>query len=344
MKPYQIMFLVIASALLSCSPGCSLDPERRLNKAIDRYVAKAPGAERDLADTVMEYISIDSIEGENLESNGKIIYSIEESEIELVYPVDISMIFPGGTEIRQVDMSQEYFAMHDGLKFCIFGEDGDLLREETVGDEKNPVRALVIDDGDLIYYKNSYLYRYRINDMTSSTLIDETFPPPYVSYYTVQLYGINDRLCILAGIAGSYYFSIVNPSTGSIDLKNLKMSSSKHHTGADAIFYIAGSSGNWELIRFSRSAKNKKTIRKFSDIRDIELTPTGCLWENGDGLWVAEYGKEETRVPFAYLIAGKYKGRILLQYGRTCYFIQMDKLLGALSALKEKASGLWNTE
>ncbi|MBN1495197.1 MAG: hypothetical protein JXA07_00410 [Spirochaetes bacterium] len=344
MKSYQILFLVIASALLPYGLGCSLDPERRLNKAIDRYVAKAPDAERDLADTVMEYISIDSIEGENLESNGKIIYSIEENEIEVVYPVEISMTFPGGSEIRQIDMSEAYFAMHDGLKFCIFGEDGGLLREETVGDDKNPVRALVIDGSDLIYYKNSHLYRYRINDMTTSTLIDETFPPPYLSYYTVQLYAINDRLCILAGIAGSYYFSIVNPSAGSIDLKNLKMSSSKHHAGADAIFYIAGSSGNWELIRFSRGAKNKKTIRKFSDIKDIELTATGCLWENSDGLWAAEYGKEETRVPFTYIIAGKYKGRILLQYGKTYHFIQMDKMLGALAVLKDKASGLWDAE
>lgn len=329
-------------ALLGQLWGCTPDPDRKFHDAMENYAAGTPGAERTLADLFIANIAIDSIKGTELQSGGTCIYAIDENSVDIVYPRDCTVSLPGGQAIRQVDINDTYIVLHDGLKFGIFDSDGDLIHEESVGDPKSPLRSLVISGDDIIYYKNSLLYRYNITDRSTEPLTEEAFPPPYASYYTAQLYTVNDMLCLLTGIAGAYYFNILSSSNASVELKNLKMSSSKHHAGPGSLFYITGNSGKWELVRYSLAVKSKRSLKRFSDISDIELASGGCAWESGTGLWFSQYGKEAIRVPFPYLLAGKYKGRVLLQYGKRYYFIDMKKMSAALALLKEKAPGLWN--
>ena len=341
MKKYPQLFILFAAAVFPLIISCSLDPDRKLNDAIENYGAGKPGAEEALANEFIKNVSIDFITETNLQSNGTILYNLDNNEVELVYPLEQTVSLAGGQGIRQIDMNEKYIILHDGLKFGVFDRDGDFLHEEAVGDKTTPLRSLVISGDDIIYYKNSILYRYNILTRTNDTLLNDTFPPPYTSYYTAQLYRINDFLCLLSGIAGSYYFNIVNLSGASVVLKNLKMSSSKHHMGPDDILYITGNSGNWELMRYQLDSKSKKSIKKFSDIRDIELTSQGCVWESSTGLWFSGYGKESVRVPFSYLLAGNYKGRVLLQFGERYYFIDMKRMSAALAVLREKTPDLF---
>ena len=120
------------------------------------------------------------------------------------------------------------------------------------------------------------------------------------------------------------------------------MSSSKYHINGDTIRYITGNSGNWEMIQYSIDSKTKKSLGKFTDIVDIELTGQGYILQTSTGLWVSEYGKERKRIPFSYDLAGKYKGRVLLSHNDTCYFIDMKKMLMSLAKLSEKSPDLFS--
>ncbi|HQL83169.1 MAG TPA: hypothetical protein PK307_13270, partial [Spirochaetota bacterium] len=60
------------------SSGCSVDPDARLNRAIDRFIEKEPGALRDLETDFIRYASVDSIEGEDLKTNGTLLYRLSD--------------------------------------------------------------------------------------------------------------------------------------------------------------------------------------------------------------------------------------------------------------------------
>jgi hypothetical protein len=344
MKKKCIAIECILMALLAFICRCSLDPESRLNKAIEQYLEHKPDAFQALEIEFLDNIIIEKIKGSNLQSTGTILYRLDENEADIIYPLKRSLSMNGGERVTLIDLNGDNIVLSDGLQFCIFDGNGNHRNNETIGDKKNQVKSLIVIGDDVVYYKNFNLYRYSIINKSSEKLVKESFPPPYEKYYKVQLYVKDNLLYILAGVAGSYYCSIVNYETRSVVLKNLGMSSSKHHADTTTISYIAGSSGNWELIQYTVVTKKKNPIAKFNDIMDIELAVGGYLWENRSGLWAAEYGKDRVRIPFSYQLAGTYKGRVLVRYKDYCYFIDMKKLFIHLNSLKDKAPDLFNDE
>lgn len=342
-KKYKFLGCSLLSVLLLLC-RCSLDPESRLNSTIEQYLEKKPGAVQALELELLGNISIENVEGSNLQSTGNILYILNENEADIIYPLKRNLTMTDGEELKLLDFSGDYAVLSDGLQFCIFDGDGNHRIDETIGDKKNRVKSLIIIGDDIVYYKNFSLYRFNIINKSNEKLLKESFPPPYANYYKVRLYKKDDLLYILAGLAGSYYFNIVNCATQSVVLKNLGMSSSKHFTDTATIRYITGNSGNWELMQYTIAAKKKTSIAKLNDIVDIELAVGGYLWENRSGLWAADYGKDKIRIPFPYQLAGTYKGRVLLKSKDYCYFIDMKKLFVQLNNLKKKAPDLFDEE
>ena len=199
---------LMAVLLLLCR--CSLDPESRLNSAIERYLEKKPGAVQALELALINTVSIDKVEGSNLQSTGNILYKLNENEADIIYPLKRNLAMTDGEGLKLLDISGDYAVISDGLQFCIFDGDGNHRDDETIGDKKNQVKSLIITGDDIIYYKNFNLYRFNIFNKSSEKLLKESFPPPYANYYKVQLYKKDDMLCVLTGIAGSYSFNIVN--------------------------------------------------------------------------------------------------------------------------------------
>ena len=323
---------------------CSLDPESRLNGAVDRYLEHNADALPSLESAFLDTISIEDIKGSNLQSAETILYRVDGKDVDIVYPQKRSLSMNDGEGVTLVDLSGDYIVLSDGMRLSIFDGSGTHRSDETVGDKTNQIKALLVMGDDIIYYKNCNLYRYSIIKNSSELILKESFTPPYEKYYTAQLQAKDGMLHVLAGSAGLYYYSIVNIVAQSVVLKNLAMSSSKRLAGAADIRYIAGNSGNWELIQYLVSTKKKNPIARFNDIMDIELAVGGYLWENRNGLWAAEYGKDKVRVPFSYQLAGTYKGRVLLKYRDYCHIIDMKKLFMRLDVLKIKAPDLFNEE
>jgi hypothetical protein len=333
------LFLFTCASLLFLgiiSSGCSVDPEARLNRALDRFIEKEPGALTELETDFIRYASIDSLDGENLQSNGTLLYRVSESSAKVVYPHRLTLDLTGGGNVTLVAADDSHAVISDGIQIGIFSGSGSHRRDETIGDAKSPVRALSIDGDSLLYYRNSRLYRYDFTGNVSSQAFKETFPSPYASFYNARIEKKGKLLSVLAGIAGLYSFTIVDAGTGSVLLKNLGMSSSRYFLGDKAVYYIAGSSGKWELTRFDLASRAKKSLARFTDLVDIEPAASGYVCETNEGLWTALYGKDRMHIPFPYELAGSYRGRVLLRYKGAYYFMDMGRLNKGLSRVLEK--------
>jgi len=341
MNKHTIIVTALAYTAIVIFGGCSLDPDRKLDKAIAGYNEKQPDALRDIEEKFINTISVGSVEGTNLQSNGSLLYKLHVNSAELVYPSTNKYTLTDSEAITCIDRTADYAVISDGIKFCIYDGDGDHRNDETIGEKKNRVKAVAIDGDTIIYYKNFKLYRYSIVHNTRELIHKESFPPPYANYYKVSLSKRDDLLCITSGIAGSYLFNLIQISNGAQVIKNLAMSSSQYHWGINTIRYITGNSGNWEIIQYSIDSKSKKSLAKLADIVDIELAGQGYIVESSKGLWAAPYGKEKRAIPFSYQLGGVYKGRILLKYRDAYYFIDMNKMFAGLNKLAEQTPDLF---
>lgn len=341
MKKSFLLISVFMMFLIVVSSGCSVDPDARLNRALERYIEKDPGAIQNLELEFIKYSSIDLLEGDNLQSNGTLLYGLTDNRAEIAYPRSLTLDLPNEGVVTQVAADDTHAVITDGIQLAIFDSSGSHRHDETIGDKKSPVRSLAIDDDSVLYYRNSRLYRYDFAGKVSKQASRETFPSPYTSYYTAQIHKRGEFLGVLAGIAGSYNLNIINAVTGSVVLKGLGLSSSRFFWGEKAVYYIAGNSGKWELMRFDIGTKTKKSLARFIDLVDIEPVAAGYVCETGGGLWTALYGADRKRIPFPYELSGSYKGRALLHYKGVYYFIDMKRLNAGLETVLEHAPGLF---
>src|SRR4030042_1162916 len=195
---------VVACCCVSLFPaifGCSLDPEKKLNDAVEQYIEKKPGSLQSLEQQFIRAVSVDSVEKTDLHTNGTVLFTKDENSIKTLYTRNCTLTLDDGNEVKYVDLNNDYAVIGYELRFSLFDGACDHYFDETIGDKKNPIKSLVIDNGDIIYYKDYRLYRYHIMHRSSEQILDETFPPPYTNYFTVQLYVKKTVLCVLAGIA-----------------------------------------------------------------------------------------------------------------------------------------------
>ncbi len=334
----KIAGLLICALMLG---RCSSDPDKKLDLAIEKYLSKGAGAAPALANEFIQNISIDSLETAKLLANGNILYTPNDNKIEVLYPVKRKLAILDGGPVKHAYVSKDYCVITDEIQLCIFDGDGNHIHDDVIGESKHLIRSILITGDNIIYYKDEKLYLYNIPLNTSELLIREAFPSPFTPYYMANLVKTDSLLGVLAGMAGSYYLSIINLASKSIVAKNIALASSKFHIGATHIYYIAGNAGNWELIQYHIDQKKKKSIVKFNDIADIELFPKCYIYESKDGLWAAEYGTGKSRVPFPYQLSGKYRGRPVLKYNDSYYLVNSDKLFASLMKLKDRAPGLF---
>jgi hypothetical protein len=333
---------IILSLLLILLHACTMDPGKRFDKALENFRTGQPGALDALRLELIRYGSLESIDGSNLYSTGTVIYQKNEEGARIILPTNFDLSMIGAEGERHIDVSDRFAVISDGRQLSIFDSNGNHIIDADVGDEKNPVLNCTIDGETIIYYKEFNLYRYSINDNTSELIMSETFPPPYKKYYTVTFFRKGNHLGIAAGIAGSYYVSVIDLSEQSVILKNLQASSSKLHMGVGAIYYLTGKSGAWQLTMWTLGNKNKSTLSRFTDIVDIELSEKGYIREHSGGLEASSYKEEPTRIPFPYELAGKYGEEILLHYKSRYYRIDIPKLLMGLKKLNDTNPGVFS--
>jgi len=320
---------------------CSLDPDKKLNDAVRQYRSNKPGALQALEYEFINNVSAQSVETPGLQTNGNALYALKGNNIEILDPVKLTLSMLDGGGVKRAYLSDDYCAIADETQLSIFRANGDHLIDNPIGDTKHPIRSIIISGDNVIYYKDQKLYTYNIVLKTSQQFIKDVFPPPYAPYYSVNLLKSGNLLGVNAGTAGSYNFSIINLANESVIVKNMSLSSSKIHMDGTRAYYITGNAGNWELIQYALDQMKKKSIARFSDIVDIELTSAGYVYESRDGLGASEYGKDKTIIPFTYRLSGRYRDTVLLKYRDIYYIADLKKMFAGLKRLKDQAPELF---
>ena len=337
----RVFAVIIGIAALALMPmACSVDPEARLDRALDRYADKESGALNELEQALIRYASVESFDGKDLQSNGYLLYRVKGSKAEIYFPESLTLECGDNSDISHLAADDTHAVATDGFHICLFSGSGSHIQDETIGDKKSPVRSIELDGDSILYYMNARIYRYDIATQKIAEVTKELFPSPYTSYYKTQFARNGSLLGVCAGIAGSYSFSIINVKTGAVVAKNLAMSSSRFLMGEKTLYYMTGTSGKWELTQYDIASKSKKTLASFADLVDIVPAARGYVCETSAGLFTALYGSDRKRIPFAYKLAGSYKGRVLLQYKGTYYFIDMARLHEGLGRVGERAPEL----
>jgi hypothetical protein len=323
--------ITLSLMVVSLNPGaCMLNPDWKLTHAVDQFRDGSESSTADIASALIESATVDELDIPGLRSNGNVLYTMDTAEMTIQYPDRNTFTLTEGGEIKHLDRSSDYTVISDEIQMAVFNSDGSHRQDETAGDAKNPISSLVIAGDSVLYYKNNSIYNYNIIHHVSET-----------KDYTVHMTVKHDKLIVIVGIAGLYYGSLINLENQSVIIKNISMASSHYHLGTNALYYMGGNTGNWQLICLALNTKSKKTIDRFSDITDIHLAAGGYVMENNAGLWAASYGAPAIHIPFTYELSGVYRDRVILTYRGASHIIDMKKFITDLTSMKQTIPALF---
>ena len=149
-------------------------------------------------------------------------------------------------------------------------------------------------------------------------------------------------MAIAAGIAGTYYANIIDLSTNSLILTKLRVASSKLQIGKNYVYFISGSTGSWMLEKLSFNDKKRKVLLKFGNLVDIDFLPSGMLFENSKGHWLADFTKGIVfLLPFSFKVIAVSGGSILVIHDGKFYLIDSKKFILEMYSLMEKLPDLF---
>jgi hypothetical protein len=320
---------------------CSPDPGKRMNNAVERYLAKGSAVLQDLERAFIENISIKSLDVQGLLTNENVLYTQSENSVKLLYPVKRNLSVLDGESVKHAYITGDYNVITDGIQLCIFNGEGDHKSDETLGEKKRQIKSFLISGDNVIYYKDQKLYIYNIVLQSNEPFIKDSFAPPFAQYYAVKMLKKESLMGVIAGIGGMYYFSVVNLANESVIIKNLSLSSFKLSMDVKQVYYISGNTGKWEIVLYNLEQKKKQTVARLDDIVDIELAPEGFLYENKKGIWASEYRQSTIKIPFSYQLAGKYGDKVILKYQDAYYIINMEKMFNGLRKMQEQVPALF---
>ena len=330
--------------LIALFASCVLNPEWKLERSLKRLQEGDASSIKDIESAILDLSTVESLDVSDLQTSGNVLYTTKGDAVTVRYPFTKTFTLGDDKPATLIDMNSDYAVISDGWRMAVYRADGKRLDVATLADSKPPVSSLALAADIVIYYRGEALNAYRILHRTKERFTADTFPSPYQKYYAVQMRVHDNLLLVVAGIAGSYNGSIVDIDTRKVIIKNIAMASSRCYLNTQALYYCAGSAGQWQMVRYSIADKAKKTIAAFTDIADIHCAAQGFILETSTGRWIAAYGQRMVRIPFPFEPAGVYKYRPILKYRGTSYIIDMKRFISTLEQIQQTAPSLFEEE
>ncbi|HOO72389.1 MAG TPA: hypothetical protein PK926_11560 [Spirochaetota bacterium] len=322
-------------------PGCSRQGDISLEDAIIEYRNDGGSKHENIGRGMLSEISLVRLGADGLATSGTCLYYRNGDSMDIVYP-DEKKIDAVQLQDAVIACSDEKrTALGAGSAVRVYGPGSPDSVELSAADTGDRIKALLINNGTVYYYKGHRLFSQGLDQDQPRLLVSDRFSPPYKKYYQVWLHGIKGVLGIVAGSAGSYYISAVGLSPAKTMVTNISASSSKIALTDRGVYYIFGGSGNWDLLFFRFAGKTKQTIRKFKDLRSIELTGSSYIFQDSGGLWIQDYDKNIIKIPFDLGIEGKYGDFVLLSCSGYVYVTDLRMLMEKLEQLKIKIPELF---
>ncbi|MDY6934543.1 MAG: hypothetical protein SVZ03_10025 [Spirochaetota bacterium] len=346
MNTRLIGYLLYVCLLPLVMSRCTPNSERILNTGIKRFEqGETAKAITMIEKGIIDSVTIKHFSTTNLSCSNNLIYYRNNDYLKIAYPHEMDIMINNNSINLCYDPVLQRVGLLNGMNADIFNMKGALVKDVPLNQANGKeVKAIALLNDKLYYYCNRRIYFTGLHSNNAGRLVKDRFSPPFSPslFYLVQLQTNNNKLAIIVGIGGSYNMSVIDLSNSSIMLQNWKISSSKISFQEGYLYCITGSTGNWTLRRISIYTKKRNILLAFNNLIDLELTPSGIIYENNDGLWIMNYSnKRPVRLPFRFKLAGRYLEHLLIRNDNGFYLIDMNKFLDIITYLNSKIPSLF---
>lgn len=335
--------LILSFLIFSQAPGCSPGTDSLMKSGTDLLKkGKKPEALLKFEKGIIKFSSEDDFSKKVFHFGDGIIYSMNDTTLTAIYPKDFDIKADSGCDyLLSYDPASERVAFSGGTDIKIIDSTGSLIHSFSPdGSDKDKIKSILLRGDSLFYFINNNIYIYNIARAEIAAKY-EFFPPYKSEDYRVKIFYDSNSLGVVAGIAGNYYFSIIDIMTKSISLKNLEISSSKLFFSGNSVYYISGLSGRWTLNKITLPAKNKTVLTNFTSLRDIEFSRSGIVYEDKDNLWVLDYENHPLKTPFRFELTGGCGEKILIRYEDSYYVADTALFLQKINCLNKEVPELF---
>jgi len=296
---------IISVILISCgrpSDDDLIDAALRFNKGDEKSNKK-------LEDLFFRRIEISKIDNKILLADS-FLFIENDSEIAIKYPIKKTFAAAGKRDFLYITISDDRMAYTDGNSIYCCDDETDPLYTSS----DNNIRSLIIIGDEIYFYNKFQLFRVSIKSKENVRIVNESFFPPYKKLFNANFRNAGSLIGISSGIAGSYNISIVDIRKKSIIMSNIQSASSAFAINEDSIWYLGGSTGNWEVTKINLATKNKKIIQKINDINNFVITSNGYVYENNEGIHISNYLNDPINLPLRYRLMGICGDTIIMKY------------------------------
>lgn len=338
----KILILFVGIALFTA--GCSKNSNKELKAAIESYRNNENGALERIQQALINSCTLSEYDDQSIRSHGRVVYTVRSNSLKTIIPekheITLPVQFP--VDSMSIDVSKNYIGIMDGKALLVFNEAAEMGQPIIIGDEKEKVTDLLLNDNYIYFYKEYRLHVYDFKNEKHYLASNDTFLAPYPKLYSTSLKRNNDKVCLVIGMAGSYYISIINIVNKSVLQKNIMAASSKCMLLSDKLYYIEGGAGNWDIVSYQFDKKSKIKVSHFNDISNIHVGRTGYFSENKKGLYYAIYGQKQRKVPFKISIVEIGESFLLVKMNNRIHLVDSEKLFVSLDDLARQIPDIYN--
>lgn len=312
--------------------ACVKTPEEKLMQTIEAAEKGKSGAAERLGDLMLKAAAINVFSDRGIFCDGNMLWTAEDGAINVLYPKKSSFKLFGEDMnlMRAADETSVVFS--SGKELFVFDWGGTLAKRLPAGTEKAPVLAVAAAGGKIYYFAGSSIYwldSFGAED-APKRFVKESFFPPYAKLFKAYMYARGNRLGLLLGVAGSYYFNVIDlPSAKTLNTK-IRMSSPKLYLDEESVLHIFGNTGKWSLSRFWFESGRRSNYQQYKEIIDVEVFPDGLMVEAGD-FRLSRPGERDIVLPDIYRFLGACNGMPLIEYEGSMYALNADKLYSFLT-------------
>ena len=322
--PYSIAVLFFIAAFLQFT-NCSKTPAEKFEIALKKVSEGNAEAAKQIKELLLDAASPQTFSGGEIYCDTEILWEKSGANINILYPKKggFKLQNNGMNTMRAVDDNNAVFS--DGTGIFIFAWDGKLKKQIKAGTKQEQILALAVSGGTVYYFKNSRIYSVS-EDSDEKLFIKNTFAPPYSRLFNSYMHIKGNTLGLLLGVAGSYYFSVIDTEKQRVVAANIRAASSRLYLREDSVLYMSGNTGNWNLSRFTFKTAARKDYQRYRDIEDVEIFQNEIIAKNSSGLRIGSAGKKDYAMPDEYEFQGACGPLALIKYGNVFYGADPEKL------------------
>ncbi len=305
--------------------ACGEDPEARFARVMEQAASGDDKAAEEATGLILEKISPFCSSEAKIICDGRVIWMEEAGTVDILYPEKVSFKLPdpGLNSMRAV--CSESAAFSDGQDICIFDGKGTLKRRFTAGSEKHPVMALAVKGNRVFFFREHSLYSVSGDD-DPALLVQYSFSAPYSDFFYASIHMAGSRLGLILGVAGFYYFYLVDTEEKKILNTKVQMSSPEIYMGYDRVMHINGDTGKWAFSEFSCSEGKRKKFDVYSDLTSVYLFSDRIITERGSRFYTGDKSGREQKIPECLEITGACRNLVLIRYRGRIYGAKADLL------------------